>query len=187
MTASSWVHRDQLRESWLFLLLGAEKRAEPDTEEARLQLQYWEYGVGNADTLVSTEAAQIGSGQIETESKLISVLLSQLEQYRYQDTAIITRTEEALQTLRRDLLASEIEIASLRGFSNICVEGLLEQYFDQTLADHRLDQDSLTAPRTTTGGSEKEVVSTGSVQEFWEMWVRLYRLLPAAELAGAEL
>lgn len=185
MTAGNWVQRDQLRESWLFLLLGTEEEIQSGTGESTLQ--YWECGVGNADRFVATETAQIGCGHIETEAELLTALLSQLGQHRYQETVIITRSEATLQTLRRRIAVNDTEVASLRGLSNICVEDLLERYFDQTLVDHRLDQDSLTTPRTTSDNKSREVVTTGSVQEFWEVWKYLYQLLPAVELTGDEL
>lgn len=185
MTAGNWVQRDQLRESWLFLLLGTEEETVSETGESKLR--YWECGVGNADRFVATETAQIGCGHVETESELITALLSQLGQHRYQETVLITRSEETLQTLRRRIAANDTEVTSLRGLSNICVEDLLERYFDQTLADHRLDQDSLTAPRTTGKNESSEVVTTGGGQEFWKVWKRLYQLLPAVELTGDEL
>ena len=185
MPAGNWVQRDQLRESWLFLLLGTERSTHADTGERKLQ--YWECGVGNADQLISTKTVQTGCGHVETESDLLTALLSQLGQYRYQDTVVITCSEGTLQTLRRRFAANDTEIVSLRGLSNICVEDLLERYFDQTLADYGLDQDSLTTPRRTDGSQKREVVTAGSVQEFWEVWQHLYQLLPAAELAGDEL
>lgn len=185
MTTGNWVQRDQLRESWIFLLLGTPGKTEPENKES--PLQYWECGVGNADRVVETETAQVGCGNIDTESELLTELLSQLGQYRYQDTAIITRTEETIQTLRRRIALHETEVMSLRGLSHICVENLLIRYFSQTLADQQLDQDALSEPRTTTGQGTSEVVSTGGVQEFWQAWQRLYQLLPADELSGDKL
>ena len=185
MTARNRVPRDQLRESWLFLLFGTEE--ETVSETAKSKLRYWECGVGNADRFVAAEAAQIGCGHVETESDLLTTLLSQLGQHRYQETVIITRSKASLQTLRRRIVENDTEVASLRGVSNICVEELLERYFDQTLANHQLDLDSLTAPRTTSESGSREVVTTGSVQEFWEVWKQIYQLLPVSELTGNEL
>jgi hypothetical protein len=186
MTASNWIQRDELRESWIILLLG--KAKDPQSENGGSKLRYWEYGIANGDQLVRTETEQIGSGDIDTEFELLAALLSQLGEYRYRETVIITRTEETVQTLRRRLAAvDDTGEISLRGLSNICIETLLERYFDQTLADQRLDQESIATPRRTAGTDERDVVSAGGVQNVWDRWQRIYRLLPATELAGEEL
>jgi hypothetical protein len=177
MTAGSWVQRDRLRESWVFLLLG--------TSES--ELQHWECGVGNPDQLISTETEHLESGSVDTETELLAALLSHLQSYRYQDTVILTLSVETLQTLRRRMAAAETDVDSLRGFSHIPLETLLEQYFDQTLTDHQLSQTSLPTPRQTAGTDENNVVSTGAIQQFWEAWKQLYRLIPAAELRGTKL
>ena len=187
MTSNGWVHRDRLRCSWVFLLLGGRNEGTLDCAEPNVQLEYWEYGVGNADQLVSTDAAQIGCGSIDTESGLVSELLSQLEEYRYEDTVVITRTVGELQAVRRSIVATDTEPASLRGLSCICLQSLLNEYFDQSLADYGLTQESLTAPRTTSDATVENTVTTGSAQEFWTVWQRLYQLIPARELTGEEL
>jgi len=187
VTSSGWVQRDRLRSSWVFLLLGGTDGGPLDCSESNEKIEYWEYGVGNADQLVSTDAAQIGCGGIDTESELVNELLLKLEEYRYEDTVIITRTAGVLQALRRSLVEMVSESASLRGLSSICLQSLLNEYFNQRLEYYGLTQESLPPPRTTSGTNATNIVTTGSIQQVWEAWRRVYQLLPASEVAGDSL
>lgn len=181
----SWIHRDDLRTSWVLLLLDTENGVSAETES---KLSYWEFGVANADKLVGTKTQQVGFGNISSELDLVRKLLAELEQFRYENTVIITLSAATLQTLRRRIIATQTETDSLRGFSHVCVESLLAEYFDYSLAEYGINRDSLSAPRVTSTGSDtEEVVSTGSVREFWESWQQLYRLVPADELGGEPL
>jgi hypothetical protein len=181
----SWIHRDDLRASWVLLLLGTE---DDELRETGSKLSYWEFGVANADKLVETKTQQVGFGSISSEHDLVSKLLTELDQFRYENTVLITPVAATLRALRRRIVATRVETDSLRGFSHICVESLLVEYFDSSLAEYGIDRDSLSAPRvTSTGADTEEVVSTGSVRDFWESWQQLYRLVPADELQGEML
>jgi hypothetical protein len=181
----SWIHRDELRASWVLLLLGTTDDMSLDGES---KLSHWEFGVANADNLVDTEAQQIGVGGVSSEFDLLENLLSGLDQFRYENTVIVTPSAVTLQKLRARIVAVRSEKDTLRGFSHICVESLLAEYFDHSLANHGIDRNSLSPPRVTSMGADtEEVVGTGSVHEFWKSWQRLYRLLPADKLRGNPL
>lgn len=184
MTANSWIRTDDLRESWIFLLLGHETCGQAVIEEP--QLRYWEIGIGNADNLVEIDARQCGYEGIESEEDLIRELMNTLNSYRYREITLLTPTNGTLQRLRqRTIVKSKIR-GSLRGFTHVAVEEKLERYFDQTLADYNLDRGSRNGPRVTET-EPSQVTSTGSVQAFWECWREVYSLIPPIELQGEEL
>lgn len=190
MTTSNWLHLDELRESWVFLLLGAEESGN-GTDSASLrkdaQLGYWEIGVGNAESLVETHAERIDSEHIASEAALVESLMTELEPYRYQDSVLITPDHQSTRQLRRRLVATtRDDIPSLRGFRHVILEEQLTQYFGQELQGYDFDQSSRTPPRRTETDPE-QVVSTGSTREFWELWKQVFRLLPPAELVGEKL
>jgi len=182
---SSWIHRDKLRASWVLLLLGAEDDVSPDGES---KLSHWEVGVANADNLVDTKTQQVKFGGVSSEFDLLDNLLSWLDQFRYENTVIVTPSVVTLQKLRRRIVAIRSKKDTLRGFSHICVESLLTEYFDHSLAAYGIERNSFSPPRvTSTGADTEEVVSTGGVNDFWKSWQRLYRLVPADELRGNPL
>ncbi len=179
----SWIQRDNLRESWLVLVLGTESGTPSTPGTSSL---YWEIGLGNSDTLADTRAQQIGYDGITSESELIDNLLTEMDQYRYDDTIIITPSESTLQLLRRRIIATNTQKESLRGFAHICIERQLSRYFGQSRTEQDLDHESIPAPRETSGG-QNEIVSAGAVREIWESWQQLFRLLPAEQLTGQKL
>lgn len=187
---SNWLHLDELRESWVFLLLGGQE-GEDGTDSASLrkdaQLGYWEIGVGNAESLVETNAERIDSEHITSETALVESLMTELEQYRYQDSVLITPDHQSARQLRRRLIASTSEdTPSLRGFGHVILEEQLAQYFGQELQDYDFARSSRSLPRRTETDPE-QVVSTGSTREFWELWRQVFRLLPTSALTGEEL
>lgn len=190
MTTTNWLHLDELRESWVFLLLGEEESGDGTDSASRrkdAQIDYWEIGVGNAESLVETNAERIDSEHIASETTLVDSLMTELEPYRYQDSVLITPDHRSARLLRRRLVASTREdTPSLRGFGHIVLEEQLAQYFGQELQNYDFDQSSRTPPRRTETDPE-QVVSTGNVREFWELWKQVFRLLPPFELTGEEL
>lgn len=183
MTTGRWAQLDTLRESWVFLLLDEIDPAESDTD---YQLGYWEFGVGNADSFIGTEAARIGYEGIESESELLHALLAELDQYKYRGMVLITPTNATVQTLRQRSAMSYDREPSLRGLAHIVVEEQLKNYFGETLESYELDQASRSGPRVTET-TPKQVVSAGSAKAFWNLWTRIFRLLPATELVGEDL
>lgn len=188
MSTGNWIQLDERRSSWLFLVIGGNEPADDSdaVEPEATTREYWEVGVGNAQSLVQTSAAQIGYDGITTRDELINELMAELDHYRYQDTLLVTRRHETIQRLRRWLLTSTREEASLRGFRHVSVETQLTEYFDQNLQDYNFEQ-TMNIPPRRTESNPPEVVSAGSVRSLWEFWLRLFRLLPATELAGGEL
>lgn len=181
----SWIHRDDLRASWVLLRLNTEN---DESQGTGSKLSYWEFGVANADKLVETKTRQVGFGGISSERDLVSELLAELDQFRYENTVVITLSASTLQQLRRGIVATHPKTGSLRGFSHISIESLLSKYFDNSLAEYGINRDSLPPPRvTSTGADTEEVVSNGSLHDFWETWQRLYRLVPENDLQGEPL
>ena len=183
MPTSSWVHLDDLRESWVFLLLGtAEQQTEPEGSE----LLYWEVGVANANQLIETTTHYVGYDSITDETDLLVTLLDKIAEYRYSGVTLITPSTWTVQQLRRRAATQAHDHVSLRGFTHISIEEFISEYFGQSLADYELNRPSRTAPRITEAGSQ-DVVSSGSVQKCWECWRQTFRLIPADELGGTNL
>lgn len=183
MTASSWVQLNDLRENWVFLLLGTTES--PNSEVSDPGLLYWEVGIGNADQLLETETGRIGYGP-EDEPELVADLLETLADYRYTEAMIITPTGKTVQQLRRRVAAQAHEHASLRGFTHVSIESVLSRYFGQSLADYEIDRETRKPPRVSEAATS-EVVSAGAVRNCWEAWQEIFRLVPADELAGSAL
>jgi hypothetical protein len=186
---NSWLTIDDQRVRWLFVLLGpvASSTSQADASAQVTDVPgYWEFGVGNSDALVSTEAAKLGSEDIETEADLIDSLLDAFAPYRYQEAVLVTPTRDTLGQLRRVLSRTPVEPATLRGFTQIDLEAMLDTYFGQSLRDREIDPESWTPPRITEDGNAT-VVSTGTVERLWDVWQELYRLIPAEDLNGGPL
>jgi hypothetical protein len=188
MSTGSWIQLDTRRESWIFVLLGdtssagegrspAEEKAEP---------AYWELGIGNPQTFVGASAARCGCGGITTKDELTERLLTELDQYRYQNALLITPNRATVQRLRRWFLESSQQKPSLRGFSHLNLQAKLTEYFDQDVTDHSFGR-SMRSPPRETETAPSEAVTTGAAREFWEVWQQVFRLLPVAELRGAQL
>jgi hypothetical protein len=193
MAARNWYSADETRESWLFLLLDVEQRSEnptPNLDESTAGASYicsWEIGIGNAVGLSESHAARIGIGKTTTETELLEELYSRLNPYRYLDVVLITPSTETLQFLRRRLVCnSGIDKPSLRGFYHAEFENILEQYFGQTLEDFELNEFARSRPSEAYGNSAKAAAS-GSIEDFWRMWARVFSLFPPDELRGAPL
>ena len=187
MSQNSWLHLDDLRESWLFLVVGGDNQSGGrDSSGSVGQIDYWELGVGNPERLVETAASSLGGVGIHSQTELISELLDKLAAYRYQGTLLVTPDQSTLQRFRASLVAADIEKPSLRGFVHIDVESELESQFGQTLEDYELSDDERQRPRMTDD-NQNRIVSAGTVKRFWELWTRVYRLIPARSLQGVAL
>lgn len=189
MMRHSWLNLDDLRESWLFLIIGEKTSAEErsgSTVTDETELDYWELGTGNSDALINTAAARVGVGETTSQRDLLVALLNELRPYRYQESMLVTPDEETVTTLRRALVESQLEAQSLRGLAHTDLEELLSSYLGQELSDYRLAPDSRSPPRINEGDRE-QVVSTGMVEQFWETWTRVFHLFPPNELTGMPL
>lgn len=185
----NWLRLDDLRESWLFLILGFDEPDEAERTASRASAEnitYWEIGTGNAESLVRTSTARIGIDGLTSEGGLLERLLDALQPYRYQSTLVITPNRETLTTLRRGLVQSLSERRSLRGFAHVVLADVLELYFGQDLRDYRIDQASLPSPRVTDATTDS-LVSDGGIERLWSVWTATYRLLPVHELGGEQI
>ncbi|WP_411967885.1 hypothetical protein [Haloferax sp. YSSS75] len=178
------MHLDDLRESWLFLLLeiGETDHAEIQTS---VETEYWEIGIGNADALVETKAALVGRNGLQSTDELVGQLLNQIGQYRYGGIVLITPDRDTLAKLRQ-VLVDPAKQNSLRGFRHLALEEQLECYFDQSLDDYGFGRESRSPPRRIEGGTSG-VVSAGTAELFWRIWSQIFRLIPSAELVGDPL
>jgi hypothetical protein len=188
MSQNSWLHLDDLRESWLFLITGRTEHSEVhrDPRSSDEQIEYWELGIGNPESLIRTTAASLSGKQVHSQSDLLDALLSELRNHRYQDTLLITLDQSTLQRLRSCLIATDIEIPSLRGLTHVDVESQLQSQFGQSLGDYGLTDEEFRGPRVTDD-DQQHVVTTGTVELVWEVWRRVYRLIPASSLEGVPL
>jgi hypothetical protein len=188
MAASNWPQLNTNRESWVFLLLGYERNAksEQDSASAASPLRYWEVGVGNADSLVRTTAAHVDSPAISSPADLLHCLLAELDEYRYDEMVIITPRKEMIRQLRRMLVDTHDRRVSLHGFNHVSLDALLQKYFDQELNDYDFDPQSWSPPRLMET-DPTNVVSTGGAEKFWEIWHRVFRLVPASAIVGRSL
>ena len=189
MMRRNWLHLDDLRESWLFLILSLEEPNETERGapiDSHGNIEYWEIGTGNAESLVRTNAARIGVDGVKSEEELLERLLDALQPYRYQPNLLITPDRATLTTLRGHLMQSVLERRSLRGFAHVALADLLKRYFGQELHDYRIDQESLPSPRVTDAATES-FVSNGGAERLWSVWMATYGLLPVHELEGIQL
>lgn len=187
MPRNSWLHLDTLRESWVFLLIGRiDLSDQQQGPQSSGEIDYWELGVGNPETLVETAASSILGQDVHSRNDLLAELLNAIREYRYQNTLLVTIDQSTLQQLRAEFVASDIETASLRGFVHVDVESQLVTHFGQSLADYGLSESDQRPPRVTDD-TRQRVVSTGTVKRVWEVWCRLYRLVPGTVLEGEPL
>ncbi|ELZ06177.1 hypothetical protein C482_00105 [Natrialba chahannaoensis JCM 10990] len=188
MSRNSWLHLDDLRESWLFLIAGGtEQSGQPEgSQNSAGEIEYWEIGVGNPEKLVETAASSLAGEHVHSQDNLLTELHNELRAYRYQDTLLVTLDQEMMQQLRAELIVSEIEMPSLRGFTHVDIESQLQTQFGQSLADYGLTEEERRRPRVTDD-TKQQVVSNGTAERVWEIWTRLYRLVPSTELEGTPL
>lgn len=187
MSRNSWLHLDDLRESWLFLVVGrASQSGNRDSSGSVDEIGYWELGVGNPERMVEITASSLEGPDVHSLTDLVSGLLDALGAYRYQDTLLVTPDQSTLQRLRASLVAADVEKPSLRGFAHVDIESELESQFAQSLEDYGLSEDERQRPRMTDD-DQNLIVTTGTVKRFWELWTRVYRLIPAQSLQGVPL
>ena len=188
MSRNSWLHLDDLRESWVFLIVGGYEQSgqQRDMESSVGEVAYWELGVGNPEKLVETTASSLSGETAHSQSELLTELLDDLSAYRYQDTLLVTPNQSTIQCLRAALVAADVVTPSLRGFAHVDIESLLECQFGQSLNDYGLAEEEWQRPRVTDDDQQR-VVSTGTLDRVWEVWTRVYRLVPGNLLEGMEL
>ena len=192
MATRNWYVPDENRNSWAFLLAGAGDlkasfKSDIDGVEDPSEITFWEVGIGNSDTMVTSTASGVGYGEINSTEELLVDLLNTLNKFRYQGTILITPSGTDIQFLRRCLATAKgIDRPSLRGFSHLHLEHQLKQYFNQTLADYDFQQERRKMPREKHG-SQQQITTSESLREFWQIWKQIFSLLPATELRGKQL
>ncbi|RQG92830.1 hypothetical protein EA462_00970 [Natrarchaeobius halalkaliphilus] len=188
MSRGSWLHLDDLRESWLFLIIGEAEKPDhhQDSQSSIAEIEYWELGVGNPETLVETTASSLSGEHVHSQTELLSKLLNELRTYRYQGTVLITPDRSTIQRLRAALVSGDVETPSLRGFAHIDIESQLQSQFGQALGDYGLAEEEWRRPRVTDDDQQR-VVNTGTVERIWEVWTQVYRLVPGNSLEGVAL
>lgn len=186
--STNWHHIDELRENWILLRLGQTNEGESD------RLTFWELAVGNADDVVRSVAGEVPTTS-EDDANLLDNLLLTLDQYRRVDSdhapLLITPDCETLRQLRAALLAREdtLEaIVSLRGFRHIAIEQQLQDCFGHDLeaCPHapRSDTESSPRPPETSHGV---LQPSPRLTQLWELWERMFALLPPEAVRGTPL
>jgi hypothetical protein len=191
MPGGNWIQLDDQRSAWLFLILGWYSNDHPtqtSSNTAESNLAYWEFGVGNATTLVETTADSTEATHITSDSDLVETLLQAFDQYRYQNTTLITPRIQTLHQLRQLLVRNTPPdtACSLRGFTYLSFERLLDAHFNQSLTAYGIDEESRPPPRLPETGAD-QVVSTGAARAFYDAWTRVFRLVPPSALRGDQL
>lgn len=176
----NWYGPDETREPWCFLTL----MPEGDTQEPTLTS--WGLGVGNPERLLSTETQLRQADREETD--LIVSLGEVLDTRRYTGMILITPEELTLARLRRRLTAcSALHSPTLRGFSHIALDTVLERYFDITAVSEFHEQNNYPIPTgaevaPTTGDNPSH-----AVEQLWRAWTAIYRLVPTTTCLGDPL
>lgn len=177
--SSNWHRLDDQRVSWLFLRIG-------NAKETSDSLQWWEIGIGNADQLFRTVAARIGCS-VSTESGLLDSLLNLLNTLRRDEPLLLTPFRSHLHQLRKHLVMTQTDnISSLRQIQYLSLNEQLKRYFNQTLQDHGYDDQSNEGPYPpeTEYGT---LSASNSLDRLWNIWVKVFQLVPVKELEGQSL
>lgn len=186
--SNSWHHIDERRENWLLLRVG------PSEESESNRLTFWELAVGNADAIIRKTASDLSTTS-DDDVSLLDELLSTLGQYRRVgggDTPLlITPDRETLRRLRAALLARQdaLEVTvSLRGFGHVAIRQHLQERFGQRLDGvqgiSQAEAELSPRPPETRHG---ELRPSSRLTELWELWTRMFALLPAEAIRGTPL
>lgn len=176
----NWYGLNETRETWCFLSITF------DDEREKLSLTNWMLGIGNADQLLGTESRHLRSDYEETD--LLLALGEELDDRRYTGTTLVTANERTIARLRQRLMAcSAFHSPTLRGFSHIALDNVLNQYFDITsiaeLDEHHGTSLYAGNPGDTTTGDD----SSTAVEQLWRTWMAVYRLVPPIACQGEPL
>jgi hypothetical protein len=188
---SNRIQLDLSRENWLFLVLGVDHKDgtldAPPTAPTDAPVAYWEFGVGNANSLFRSQAEQRGIADCATEAELLDSLFAELRPYRYDATVLITPTHTTVEHLRRRIVkAIGGDKVSLRGFNHVAVAEILDKYFGEPLDEYDTGRAVYTPPRSTETEPTK-IVSEGATQALWTLWTDLFRVVPATAVTGDPL
>lgn len=181
MTQQDWIRPDSYRASWLILIIGTH---EVDSHES--QITYWELATGNPDKIIDQEANSIAQASDTTEAELIDQLLNTLDEHRYNNSLILTPTNDNLRKLRRRLAQHRNGQPSLRGFNHVSVATILEEYFDDTLATYSLDREHRQHP-IQSDRQQTQVEPSETPRRLWRLWSDIFRLVPPDSLGGNPL
>lgn len=183
MKRRSWLEVDRRRPSWIILLAGP---VGSDYSSGTAPIQgpdYWELGVGNPERMFRVEAAEVGAEGTSTREKLFESLLEILDEYRHQNSLLLTAVADTVPAVRRGLIELNSPSATLRGFAHVNVESVLERHFNQTLEAYQLDPASWSGPRRTDDGRDT-LVGSQTIERVWNLLTTLLYLVPSRELQG---
>lgn len=172
---------DRSRESWVLLILGSytlvgERERDP-------AVTYWELAIGNADELVETNTERLHTQRTPSQTVLIRLLYRRLCTITYHSPLLIGLTDDTFPILRKQL-RSHICGAPVRGFNFLSFQSILADYFNQRLSDVGLAEETWTLPHVAESESS-EIVSGGTIEDFWETWLQYFKLIPVEELRGS--
>lgn len=176
----NWYGLNETREPWCFLSL----TANGDHEES--PLTSWTLGVDNADQLLGTESRHLHSNREEED--LLIALGKELDDRRYTGTTLVTADERTMACLRRRLMAcNAFHSPTLRGFSHIALDDILDRYFDVTSTSELDERHGVPlcagSPGIATAGDDPST----AVNQLWRAWTAIYRLVPPTACQGEPL
>jgi hypothetical protein len=176
----NWYDLNETREPWCFLGLT------PDDDHEESSLTGWTLGVGNTDQLLGTESRQLHSDREEAD--LLVALGEELDDRRYTGTTLVTATEQTVAHLRRRLMVCDaFHSPTLRGFSHIALDDVLDRYFDVTSISELDERHEIPlrtgSPGTATTGDDPSI----AVEQLWRAWTTVYRLVPPSACQGEPL
>ncbi len=176
----SWYSVDETREPWCFLSLTTK---DDGTETS---LTGWALADGNAGQLVSTDSETLES--YANESELTVALSEALDARRYSNQILVTSEQDTVVDLRLKLLSCpQIPSPTLRGFTNIALNGVLNQYFGGTSPSEVMHEEG---NWSTSRGIRRTADPDDPVETFellWEAWTTVYQLLPVTTCLGDPL
>lgn len=184
MERYDWYHLDEYRESWIFLVLPFDYASGSRTTDASVT-PFWEVAVGNLDEIVYTKAVSVLDPLVTSSAEFYRGLLQELHEFRYRDLLLITRDTETMQRLRTGFLNSNLEAASLRGFTHLPLRDELESNFGNETTNELLAD--LATPRPLQLQASESSTTNGATRELWVLWSNILRLLPAETILGEEL
>lgn len=170
---------DELRRSWCLITMKIDRTGQNS------HIHSCEIADGNQHQLFETKT--LTAETLQEESDLLQNLAEELDNRRYDDMVLVTSTEEALATLRTQLLTCEaIPTPTLRGFRHVAVIDLLTAYFDDNWIQHFSELPGISYRDDTEQHCSTEV-QCSSVDTLWELRTAIGSLIPPKDLQGEPL
>ena len=176
----NWYGLDETREPWCFLSLAS------DREHETSPLTGWTLGVGNPDQLLSTENQQVHSDDDEVD--ILVALGKELDERRYTGTTLVTNSRRTLAHLRQRLMAcGAFHSPTLRGFDHIALDDVLTRYLAVDSISEFEEHCEPPLLGVESGNRTSVDNPLSAVEQLWQAWSTVYRLVPATVCQGDPL